>query len=264
MTLDLLIVNIGSMPRRIIIYPYKLGSRSAKALAQKLRENGHRVLIVRPDGVYVNRPSDIVINWGSTRVPNWNSDTILNKFANVAKAVDKVQTFLCLEEADVRHVPFTTSQDTAMSWDRIVERRLTRAYGGRGIVISTPSTIGRARLYTELLSPSEEYRVHVFRGEVIDYSKKLKRVNDAWVGMSDETIKNHENGWVFIRDVGRREGVIKRAVDAVNALGLDFGSVDVLRHNNKSYVLEVGTACGLSDIGVTAYANKIEELLNNN
>ena len=115
-----------------------------------------------------------------------------------------------------------------------------------------------------MLTPSEEYRVHVFKGEVIDYAKKMQRLPDGTVTAADHVhIKNSDNGFEFIRDVSPREGVCKRAIEAVNALGLDFGAVDVIRHKDKSYVLEVGTAAGLSPKGVQAYAQKIIEYAEN-
>jgi predicted ATP-grasp superfamily ATP-dependent carboligase len=121
-----------------------------------------------------------------------------------------------------------------------------------------------ARLYTELLTPNEEYRVHVFRGEVLDYSKKYKRVNGQVVFVSPECPKNRSTGWEYLRNVeGYREGVVKRAKAAVEALGLDFGIVDLIRHNDKTYVLEVNTACGLSPRGLRAYSDKIISLANN-
>ena len=46
-------------------------------------------------------------------------------------------------------------------------------------------------------------------------------------------------------------------IDTVEALGLDFGSVDIIRSNKTNYVLEVGTACGLSPYGVECYADAI-------
>jgi len=251
---------------RIVIYPYKFYSKSAKDLLNSVRQHyGGRSLRVRPDGTFVPRPDDTIINWGSAKVPRWDTSRILNKPENIANAVNKIKTFELLDAAGVRSVPHTTDPDIACTWERIVERHRVTGRSGAGIRLSTPETIMPARLYTQFLEPTEEYRVHVFRGEVVDYSKKFKRTPEGIVFVSSECPKNRATGWEYMRDVtGMREGVVLRAKAAVEALGLDFGVVDIIRHNNKSYVLEVNTACGLSSRGLQAYTNKLISLAQNN
>ena len=51
------------------------------------------------------------------------------------------------------------------------------------------------------------------------------------------------------------------AEHAVEALGLDFGAVDIMYHENTFYVLEVNTAPGLTRTRtLEAYANEIRRL----
>ncbi len=248
------------MNGRIIIYPYKIASASSRELAKALqRKHDHKIFRVYPNRRYRNRNSDAVVNWGSTEIPTWNHTSIINRPEAVALAVNKLLTFRTLQEKEVRTVPWTTDINVAREWVQICERHRLTGRGGQGIRLSTPDTIQDAPLYTMYLSPSDEYRVHVFKGKVIDYTKKVKRTEDGIIQRSDE-IKNKANGWEYIRDVSPRSGVIKRATQAVGALGLDFGSVDVLRYKGRSYVLEVGTAPGLSPLGVEAYANAILSL----
>ncbi len=247
---------------RYIFYPYKVGSRSCKDLCAYLNAKGYRTLRVLPDGRYRYRVGDVVINWGNANAPNWQAPTILNKPLNVSKAVNKLDTFEILKAAEVRTVPFTTDIQVANTWDRVVERHMLRAHSGEGIRLAERNDLRFAPLYTQLLAPAEEYRVHVFKGVVIDYSKKMKRVNGEMISTNEEVIKNKGAGWDFVRDVAPRQGVCDRAIAAVAALGLDFGAVDVIRHDNKSYVLEVGTACGLSPRGVEAYCSKLIEHVN--
>lgn len=237
---------------RIVLYPYKMYSKSSKALSSYLKNNcDYRIIKVYSDRNYTYRNGDIVINWGNAIVPRWDYSSIINSPLSVQIAKNKLSTFQKLQEHGIRTVEFTTNPQEAMEWEDIVERHLLESCGGKGIRFSKPDTISRAKLYTRLLNPTEEYRVHVFDGEIIDYSKKVKR------GDGSDLIKSHDNGWYFIREVRPRDGLIEMAKNVINAIGLDFGAVDIIRHDGKRYVLEVNTAVGLSEIGVKAYGDAI-------
>lgn len=247
---------------RIILYPYNIGSKTCKDLANSLTQKHHaKVLRVRPDGHFNPRYDDTIINWGNSHVPAWDRGyEMWNDPISVAKSVNKLSTFMVLEDCKISHVPYTTSIDVAKGWNKIVERHVLNSYGGKGIVISSPLTVRRAPLYTKFINSTAEYRVHVFNGKVIDYTKKIKRVNNVAVGdIKGEDIRNLDHGWTFIRDVEPRQSVIDLAIDTIRALDLDFGAVDIIRSRKleKNYVLEVGTAAGLSPIGLEAYTNAI-------
>ncbi len=247
--------------RRIILFPYKLGSQSCRDLATYLRtRHGGRVLRVAADGHYKPLGRDIVVNWGNSKLPRWSHE-MFNKPVNVSYSVNKLACFNALNEAGISTVPFTTDKEVAKDYEMIVERHKLCSYGGDGIVISDYETVGNAPLYTELLTPATEYRVHVFKGEVIDYTKKIKRVEEGIKSrIAGDFIKNSENGWEYIRDVEPRPSVKELAIATIEALGLDFGAVDILRHERVNYVLEVGTASGLSPMGVKAYGEAILKL----
>lgn len=245
---------------RIVLYPYKMGSESCKEIANALRDNAEgNILRVYPDRAYRSRRDDVIVNWGNTNEPNWDYHEMLNKPEAVALAVNKLDTLRILTEAGVRTVDWTIDRHTAEGWGLVCERHALRGHSGAGIRVATGDQLQNAPLYTKMLVPCEEYRVHVFRGEIIDYSKKVKRVNGELIASNDEMIKNKGAGWEYLRDVAPREGVSMRAIAAVEALGLDFGAVDVIRHKDRSYVLEVGTAAGLSPRGVENYVAKIME-----
>jgi hypothetical protein len=247
------------LTKRIVFYPYKLYSESCKDMVLALREHASKVFSVYPDRNYIRRGDDVIINWGNSKAPNWDATGILNKPESVAIAVNKLDSLAKLQEAGIRTVPFTTDPDEASKWNEIVERHMLRAHSGAGIRFSTPDTMQPAKLYTQFLAGAEEYRVHVFRGQVIDYSKKFKREGDRLIFTNDEKIKNAETGWEFLRGIKRREGIQKYSIAAVEALGLDFGAVDALRWQGHTYILEVGTAPGLSPRGIELYTKAILE-----
>lgn len=254
-----------NLPGRIILFPYKAGSESCKLIADFLRtKTTKKVLRVFSDGNYRPRNLDLIINWGNSKNPQWAPKAqtkYLNKTGHVALSVNKLKTFETLKAAGISHAPFTTDRNEALEWPWIVERHKLESYGGEGIVIHDSENLGHAPLYTYLLTPATEYRVHVFNGEIIDYTKKIKRTEDGIKSrVEGDLVKNHENGWEYLRDVDPRPSVQELATNTIKALELDFGAVDIIRHHKINYVLEVGTASGLSPMGVEAYGDAILKL----
>jgi len=120
-----------------------------------------------------------------------------------------------------------------------------------------------APLYTQYVKKADEYRVHVFDGEVIDVQQKRKR-QEVPNEEVDYQIRNASSGWVFCRDgVECPESVRSTAIRAVSVLGLDFGAVDVgyNRHNSVESVYEVNTAPGLEGTTLDLYYEAIQKRL---
>mgnify|MGYP001568081921 CR=1 FL=1 len=116
-----------------------------------------------------------------------------------------------------------------------------------------------APLYTRKVDNHGEYRVHVFKGEVIDYRKKSRRVDDEPTE-DQRSIRTLGNGWIYrATELNRIERVETLAIDAIEALGLDFGAVDIIKDAaGEVYVLEVNTAVGSDDLTLSNYLNAIE------
>lgn len=253
---------------RIRIYPFKLGSHSARALKDGLRDSGHNVLLVRENGAYKPRKGDIILNWGNPRNPTWlNSNGgyyFLNDPSAVSKAINKGIAFQELSTHDVPTVDYTPNIRDVNDWlnegDTVIGRQMVRASQGRGIhVITDASDIPQLPLYTKLIPKAREYRVHVFMGEVIDTQQKKRRRIEEDEEVQDGIIKNVANGWVFCRDniTPPPDQINEVAISAVRALGLNFGAVDILSKDGEVYVLEVNTACGLEGTTLSTYINAI-------
>jgi predicted ATP-grasp superfamily ATP-dependent carboligase len=249
------------------IYPYKTGSESATALANLLD-----VLKVKPDGAYVPKVGHKVVNWGNGRIPNWSRTaemrgvTILNKPEAVGVASNKLTALQKLQAARVATPEFTTDMLVARQWLRagktVVERHELRGNSGEGIRIvnlddpEMASDLQSAPLYTKFIPKTNEFRVHVFRGEVIDYIEKKKVLPANRPANFNKYISSVNYGWVFSRtDVRDIPEVRAMAIKAVAALGLDFGAVDIVYENGFPFVLEVNTAPGLSGTTLVKYAN---------
>ncbi len=138
--------------------------------------------------------------------------------------------------------------------------------------------------FLEFISNTREYRVHTFikkksqnlspdeRGA--DHYVSIKISEKVWQGEErpdkNEPQKNHEFGWSFRAPKNRREeelDVVRYAAkQAIAALGLDFGAVDVMYRvrSKQPYVLEVNSTPSLSDENATTcevYANRILKTL---
>lgn len=263
------------MHTRPIVFPYTLGSHSARALAGELSTKR-----IRANGRYKFFPNHLIINWGNSGFPSWASQAaynrMLNKPQNVKNASEKIKTFQLLSAAGMAaQLPeWTTSMETAKGWlahpvygqgkNAVVCRTLTRANSGRGIVLaSSIAELVSAPLYTRYKPKEDEYRVHVTaRFGVIDVQEKRKKTGAE----KDETkkyIRSHDNDWVFCReDVQCPESVKEAAEKALNALGLDFGAVDIGYHPKYGIAIyEVNTAPGLEGQTLVNYANTFRRYL---
>lgn len=244
----------------IVFWPYKLGSASIKELKKVIRTKS-----VLPNGKYKPRREDMVINWGNSTSPTtWKFNPALdvNKPDSVRKAVNKLTTFQELQ-GKVNIPEWTTDKNEAANWitnnnATVVCRRTLAGNSGRGIVVSTSvDTLVDAPLYTKYQKKRHEFRVHVVFGKVIDISIKRKRRNTN----VDTKIRSWDNGWVFCHDnVPVTQDLKAIATNAVTALGLDFGAVDVIwnERNNEYFVLEVNTAPGIEGQTVTKYKEAFE------
>jgi len=148
-------------------------------------------------------------------------------------------------------------------------RTLSRASQGRGIVVAkTRDELVNAPLYTRGIECKREYRIHMFKGEMIDLVAKCipSRIDDLGSAEPNDLIRNHHFGWVFARDAvtipDEIIGQLKEIGSAtMSALGLDFGAIDVVRDfDNNIYVLEVNTAPGMEGTTISRYADAIESL----
>jgi hypothetical protein len=239
------------------IFPYKLGSVSAKRLARTLG-----TLRVSPS--YNAKRKDVIVNWGNSTPPHFRwMEQDLNKPHAIALASNKLETFREFRSNSFTDVPdWTTNPEEAQHWLdlglKTYCRRLLSSHSGNGIVICNDGNkLVSAPLYTLHTKHKHEYRVHVFKGEVLDVQKKKRKL--GFTGRSSG-IRNHSNGWIYARiDVAIPDMLCPIAIQAVELLGLDFGAVDIGHRiiDNKFFVFEVNTAPGLEGSTLDKYAKAI-------
>lgn len=116
-----------------------------------------------------------------------------------------------------------------------------------------PAQIPEAPLYTRGIPNAGEYRVHVVNGEVILYQKKSRRVDEDGNVITPEgeeaDVRNLASNWVYrTGNLRRLDRVEQLAINAIDALDLDFGAVDIIKDENGDvFVLEINTAPGLGN-----------------
>lgn len=249
------------------IIPYKISSSSAKFLANFL--NIKRIF---PNKSYKYLKKDILINWGYSSFPpiltNIKEYNIINPFESVANCVNKINCLTILRENNISCIDFTTNKEEAIellkNGNTIYCRTLINSTKGNGIVIAnTLEELVDSKLYTIYFKNTNEYRVHVFDGKVIDIQEKKRmseeKLNSFGISKENRTkrIRNHDSGWCFCREnIVFPEIVGDTAIKAVKALGLTFGACDISFNSKKNNcaVLEINTAPGLEE-GLETHKN---------
>jgi glutathione synthase/RimK-type ligase-like ATP-grasp enzyme len=170
---------------------------------------------------------------------------------------DKLIELRDLETAKVQTVPFyqpiNIFEVRALPFPVLARRR--RHHGGFDIrycknAIRAERALNAGRqFFTRYIPSTTEFRVWVYRRRHLGtYEKVLAHpeMRKRMIG------RNYKNGYAF--QLVREENIPRTAVDlavrAVDALGLDFGAVDVLLgRDDKYYVLECNTAPGVEGEG---------------
>jgi hypothetical protein len=253
------------------IVAYKNGSASAKALSAALG-----LKLLKHEGK--EKKLGTLINWGLSKRPEriiW-AENLLNHPDSVALATNKLLAFENMDGWCT--IPeFTKRKEEALEWlaegVSVVARQKLNGHSGQGIVLMDKiADIVDAPLYTKYIKKNNEYRVHVFQG-VPFFIQRKARDFDVPVEQVNWQIRNHANGFIFahvgvqemLEDLGQLEALQVEACNAVLALGLDFGAVDVLQrgnaHNHDFVVLEVNTAPGLEGTTLEKYVERFKEVL---
>lgn len=237
---------------------YNNGCGGLKALCEaggwkRLKHSGKRIRV------------NNLICWGKTSHivrEIYSEGTVLNEDTEVAR--NKLLSFEAFREAGVIVPDFTTNPGEVGEGLWVARKTLT-GHSGKGIEIFGRRlgdiSIPEAPLYVRYIPKKEEYRVHVFLGKIIFVQRKARRLATP----DDEVdwqVRNHDNGFIFQNQgFTYHKNLESLAISAIDALGLDFGAVDIIYNERRDqyYVLEVNTAPGLTGETVEAYKNAIEE-----
>lgn len=257
------------------IYAYKQGSASALALAAALG-----IKCIKHEGSrFKGRDNKTVINWGSSTLPvEVDKCNILNEPGAVGLAANKLETFREFEkfnnfadqvgEGHISMPLWSTEKQDVQAWldngASVVARHKLTGHSGEGIeIFSGDVDIPDAPLYVMYVKKTQEYRVHVLQGKVVDVQRKArsKDVPDEQVNWQ---VRNHVNGFIYAREGFETPPMVEvQALLAIEACGLDFGAVDIIFNERKqtAFVLEVNTAPGLTGQTLAGYVERFKEIL---
>jgi len=244
---------------RYRIFPYKAGSQSAKALAGAVGG----LTLKRENTRYVPHARDMIINWGATEIPpELIVAGVLNDPDQVAVVTNKLTFFQKMKAEAPELIPvfWTERNQIPSNAYPVVCRKILNGHSGAGIVIANnASELVPAPLYVKYVKKTDEYRVHVGKQLQIISIQRKARSRDVPDEDVNWQIRNHKNGFVFVRqDVTAPPLVTLAALRTLGVTGLDFGAVDVIHHrsagNNTATVLEINTAPGLAGTTVDEYA----------
>lgn len=267
---------------RVRVLPYTVAKGKMNSISARSISKHFDGLQVWPNRNYKPKDGDLVINWGyGGDIPfakvNTNF-TLLNAPEAVSSASDKIKCLILLKENKVPHVAFSLTKEGAEEFiDKghdVYCRTLINSREGRGIVVATTKEeLVDAKLYSRKFISDTEYRVHVFKGEVIDVVEKqrMKPERMKELGIKEEDlsndVRNLKKGWSFNRkDINPPEKIEQIAIDAVRALGLDFAAVDIISNTKMGQhaVLEINTAPGQKKGSLThlLYIRAISKFIN--
>lgn len=244
---------------RFMVYPYKMVSEGAIALA-----NGLGALRIRLDGsTFVPAEDHVVVNWGvGGTIRNFAPATVINP--NVDICINKKLFFQRMEGHNITP-RFALSREEArrhLSFPVVCRTRIEGADGAGIVIANSREELVEAALYTQLIDKTDEYRVHVGRlpnGEIRLICAQKKRTLAAHVGpiwTGDTTVFDWCNPTDLPINVLR---VTEAAMEQMPEL--HFGGFDTVYESGgtNAYVVEVNSAPMMTPQTVVKYVAFFKE-----
>ncbi len=259
-------------------------SEGAEELAYALSEAGLRTRYIRKERPLA--PGDRLICWGTrwpVAVPP--GVEVLNNVAGTSKFTDAVTLkskgvpTVEVSRQMQRDVPgvkaplvlpqmtLATPQDAARvlaqvdAWSRLPVPpgatwlpRIDNHIGGNDL-LRTPQ---RPDYWSKKVQLTGEVRIHSFLGKSIRAGQK--KIGGPNAGRAHQWIRSFDGGWIIAyENFSATEAQRELAANAVEALGLQFGAVDIgILPDASPMVLEVNRAPGIEGGSIEAYVKAIK------
>jgi len=191
--------------------------------------------------------------------------SLIRKQFKYGQSVNKIQQYVFFKEQEIPALEFTANPNDVVQWlndgHTVFGRKYLNASCGKGIVVIEPEgeqQIPVCPVYTKYKKKKREFRVHVFKDEVVAVVEKKRR--RGFEGERDTKIRNLANGYVFVQTVENEpEGLRALALKASKVSQSDFRGVDIGYNEKKNelFVIEVNSAPGIEGSNVEKYLNEI-------
>ena len=182
------------------------------------------------------------------------------------QGVDKLTQYKWFAGLDIPALEYTTDGGVVDTWleqgHTVFGRKYLNASCGKGIIVLDKDTIKDqviwCPVYTKYKKKKREFRVHVFKDQVVSVTEKKRR--KGFDGQRDTKIRNLANGYVFVQNVenepaGLRELALRAAyVSPSHFRGVDIGYNE---KNDELFVIEVNSAPGIQGTNLTKYIEVI-------
>ena len=210
----------------------------------------------------------IVVRWGNRIDVNLHNCIVYNKAEAIANATDKKKSREIFKQKGVNSPRLVSRGDVNINYPLIARPRV-HAKGKNFHVIKNEVEFTvhlnthQDWYYSEFVDKVQEFRIHCGHGRILNYLEKPNPGNGqiAWNrALNGEAFTN-------VKWNDYNSAVCKVALEAIQALGLDFGGVDViLDKEGKAHVLEVNTSPTLasSEYSMSRYAKYFDWLCKTN
>ena len=219
----------------------------------------------------------ITINWGTYWNPELLNGLWLNFPGSVRNACRKDVAFARFDRYHVPHPRFTYSQKRAKEWNinwTVVGRDTLTGRRSQGMTCYARTEMqddNKHLAYTLCEDVAREFRFHVFGNKTIHAMEKVKDEE-----LFPKALKKHGNkvnqirssmyGWHYSSAGLARnppsQGLVEVAIQAVAALGMDFGAVDMAEdHSGFPTVFEVNSAPDLLGKNGVAYLEEFRKFI---
>lgn len=240
--------------KTIALYTSK-GSTTGKAL--RLKFNAIRKQTNR------KAKCDLLLRWGSTEsFPSLKYKKELNTLEAVKRTTNKLEMLTVLKAASIPTPEFGTSPEQSADFKDRSGNFYIRSKAG---VVRYGSDYNPTtdQYYSKPIKfKRREYRVHVFNGKVIGLYEKIP--NDPNPENRPKLFKSETCRFVRSNpEISRVDPAAQQiCIDAVRALGLLFGGVDLIRDKNgQFFITEVNSAPGLNSQMLERYVNEIKSYI---
>jgi glutathione synthase/RimK-type ligase-like ATP-grasp enzyme len=187
----------------------------------------------------------------------------LRKQFKYGQSINKIQQYDWFRAHEIPSLEYST--DAQWAKEKLAEgatifgRKYLNASCGKGIVVMEKAEdFVTCPVYTLYKKKKREFRVHVFKNQVVAVVEKLRR--KGFAGERDTKIRNLANGYVFVQSVSNEpEGLRALALSAAAVSPSDFRGVDIGFNEKKSelFVIEVNSAPGIQGSNVNKYLQAI-------